>query len=177
MKKYTLRCEEKRIRKGTDAQKVKSELDALKRLKTVLRWIKEDTHLSVGFSHNQTSHFQWENNLIVINTRLTCWNKLFILLHEIGHHLVSKNSKNKNRFSYGYGAQTISNHHNRHKIDILEEEFEAWHLGWNIGNKINAIHESHKPAWDKTKYYHINSYIKWSIDPAFKTINTFNTLS
>lgn len=175
MKKYTIKDEVTRVTQITDPQRRKIESDYVRRLKEVIKWSKHN-NLTIGFSFNQTSHFQWENNVIVLNSRLSAQNKLFILLHEIGHFLVDKHPSNAGRFSYGYTAKTISNAHNRHKLDILDEEFEAWHKGWSIGLDHNFITLSHKKAWDKTKYSHINAYAKWTTDRSFKTINDFKTI-
>mgnify|MGYP002737716086 CR=1 FL=1 len=171
--KYSLTSEGKKIASLPPGPTKEEAKESLKRIKAVRDWLKING-VSLQFSWKHTSHFQFERNVVVLNARLSTKKKLIILLHEVGHFLVGSKREGE-RYVYGYASNAIDSRGNRHKLDILDEEFEAWAQGWQIGLTLGVINpQRDRDDWDRVKYEALNLYIDWVKNPSVRTIEGFN---
>jgi hypothetical protein len=167
MMKYGIESEARKIRLLEPGPKRTAANRALRGLRIVLKECAA-RGLDVQWRTNVTSHYQWENKVIILNTRLLTQKKLHILLHELGHHLVGE-SASPSRWTWGYSSPVLSTAGNRHKLDILDEEFEAWSRGWDLGVALQAIGREDLPSWERTKYACLNEYIGWVANKSIKS--------
>ena len=75
------------------------------------------------------------------------------------------------RFGMGYGKSDdpAVNRTAHHRLDILEEEFEAWHRGWKLALRIGSLVEADKMEYDKTRTQMLFTYVKWTAkQPGFE---------
>lgn len=100
-------------------------------------------------------------NTITVSSRATAQKQLITLLHECGHYLL-RDKANEDRFKMGYAM-----HHDEtvtktfaHKLACVEEEFEAWHRGWKLAQRLGL--SLTRDAFDDLRLACLKSYIKWS---------------
>ena len=81
--------------------------------------------------------------------------KLYILLHEIGHlHRLSENNGDSTYFLDKSGDRNL-----REKTMTLMEEVLAWHKGEEIAKDLNIVIE-HR-AWQRLMNHSIEEYVQW----------------
>ena len=49
-----------------------------------------------------------------------------------------------------------------HRIDILDEELDAWHRGWELALKLKVLSLNDKASFDKTRIRYVKTYVKWA---------------
>lgn len=91
--------------------------------------------VQVVFKRGCSDEYEPDDKAIQINTQRTKENQLYILLHELGHHLIFENSNLANKFGLLNNKDRKRNLSNQ--ILELEEEVKAWHLGEDVANKLN----------------------------------------
>lgn len=143
------------------AQVFTEEIRAIDGLERVVRWA-EKRGLSVSFLPKGGVFFSAEK-LITVSSRLSPREQLFTLLHECGHFLIGPR-RNGERFGMGYAAGNIPRHRgsNLHRIDILDEEFEAWARGWKLGVKLGAVNNTDRKIFDQRRVQCLMTYAKWA---------------
>jgi Zn-dependent peptidase ImmA (M78 family) len=103
---------------------------------------------------------------IQIKSNLKDENKLYALLHEIGHIICSRSKYYLDKYP-SYIVQFDSNTEqlktDTAKILLLSEEFEAWHLGFLLSRKLKI--KINKKNFDKIKARWLKTYIVfcWNI--------------
>jgi len=90
--------------------------------------------VEVIFERGCNDCYDTENQTISINSRRTPRNQVYILLHELGHHKILKDSDLNKKFALLIEANVARNLSNR--ILSLEEEIIAWHIGESIGQAL-----------------------------------------
>ena len=102
---------------------------------------------------------------IVFIDRSYTWEKrYYILLHELGHVLISK-TLNKFNEDYPMYANSIDNRRTRSKayrVSLIAEELEAWKRGRKMGKKIGHFIDDVK--YDKLISDNVMSYIEWAAE-------------
>lgn len=93
--------------------------------------------VKVSFKRGCSDEYEPDDKTIQINTQRTKENQVYILLHEIGHHLIFENSNLANKFGLLNNKDRKRNLSNQ--ILELEEEVKAWHLGEDVAIKMNII--------------------------------------
>jgi len=119
---------------------------------------------SVIYQHRAESRIEplgTESGLIVIETSKNPLVSLSVLLHEMGHMLISS-TNTESRYVHGYGSKNKRT--KRYRMDVLDEEFQAWHQGWNLGVSLFFLNADDRGTFDRVKYAAINSYVKWSAE-------------
>ena len=95
---------------------------------------------------------------IIINSRHTSRNKVFCLLHEIGHILVARSV----HYDYIYESPNFSKNiklEDRHAdISTLDEEFAAWRKGLLLAKKRGIY--INREEFEKEKIKCLMTYIK-----------------
>jgi len=155
----------KAIQAGTD--QVRStmrwieDLKYIDALRVVVEWC-EARSLAVVFSKRSDGIYFAADKEIRVSGRASPKHQLHILLHESGHHLIGNKEKHQR---YGMGYTNDDPHVKRtfhHRLDILEEEYEAWHRGWKLGSRLGVLSKHDKVPFDRTRVRMLRTYILWA---------------
>lgn len=129
-------------------------------IEKVLQWC-EEKKLGVDWVSHGGGSYDVGEKLITVSSRSLPRIQLLVLLHECGHYLIGK-PKAHGRWSSGYSTSDIFSYKtDLYKIDVLDEEFEAWGRGWNLGIKLGALLPSDRMAFNKYRVSMLKGYIKW----------------
>lgn len=127
----------------------------------LVKWsLNEGIKISFGRAHGGS--YTTTTKSIVISSNLCATNQLHYLIHEIGHHLIAVGSRSMTRTSKGYknpNSETSNDRSDHYKIDLLEEEYEAWARGLKHANDIDLKLDI--DLFNKTKVNAIKSYVRW----------------
>lgn len=130
-------------------------------LRTLVEWCAA-RGLRVEFSRKGGGIYYPIKKEICISSQASPKTQLYLLLHECGHHLINPDSK-YGRYSKGYDISdpevTKTTHH---RLDVLEEEFEAWHRGWKLALRLNIATPDEKETYDKLRVKMLKSYLLWA---------------
>ena len=98
---------------------------------------------------------------ITISTLQSREEKIFTILHELGHHLIYMSRKKKSRYlgikMDDYFSNKVTK---RIKLGVLTDEIMAWERGFSLGNKLNI--KINQKAFDKVRVKSLGTYIKWA---------------
>lgn len=152
----------KRFKRSPKSQsaikKLKNDKKHIACLQKLVKWCKNKS-IEVMFYASSTNKYEVEDRRISINKRLSPEKQVYVILHECGHVLVG-DKENHERYGMGYSqfdpnvVRTL-----RHKCDVIDEEFEAWHRGWVLGKRLNL--KLSKCDFDKTKSLSLKTYFVW----------------
>jgi hypothetical protein len=146
-----------------------SDLKHIESLRVVVEWCKARS-LKISFTKKAGGVYYTSDKEIKISGRASPRRQLHLLLHECGHCLIGEKEKDE-RFGMGYTShddpgvsRTV-----HHRLDILEEEFEAWHRGWKLALRIGALKKKDKKDYDATRIRSLYTYVRWTAKlPGFK---------
>jgi len=82
------------------------------------------------------SYINFENKEIVIHSGTTKERQLYTILHELGHYIILFEKAKKYKKTLGFQMEKFSKNSLVHKTAILEEEIEAWKLGFKLVKKL-----------------------------------------
>lgn len=142
-------------RLGTDIRFIRA-------IDKVVRWCLSQG-LSVQFTSQCGGIYYPEEKKVTLTSRAQPRFQLFLLLHEIGHFLVAS-TENHTRYSQGYrnvDPRVTSTF--IHRLDIVDEEFEAWARGWSLGERLKILKNDDRIAFDRIRANMLKDYLKWSI--------------
>ena len=130
-------------------------------LRSVVGWC-DARGLKVTFSRKGGGIYYPVRKEICISSQASPKTQLYLLLHECGHHLINPDNK-FGRYSKGYDSSdpevTKTVHH---RLDVLEEEFEAWHRGWKLACRLKVMEPEEKEEYDKLRIKMLKSYLLWA---------------
>lgn len=159
------RAQERRdraVERGTPEQKANLthayELVNIDSLRVVVEWALSRS-LTVDFTKEGDGRYSPDDKKITVSGRASPVVQLHVILHECGHHLVGDDEK-RERYRRGYADNGANNKKTlRHRLDILEEEFEAWHRGLKLAKRLGVPLD--KKAYDRTRDKFLKSYVDW----------------
>lgn len=156
-------------RRHHESTRLSDEIAAINGLKVVIEWC-NFRRINVVFTNRRSAGvYQIEERTIYINSRQSLEKQLFVLLHECGHLLIDDRSETtERRFQHGYYSEDKDIRRKFiHRCTVVEEEFEAWHRGLRLANKLGIqINERNFAA---LKAYMLKSYMKWALhDPKYQ---------
>jgi len=129
-------------------------------LRVVVEWCGARA-LSVKFQNQWGGMYDPIDKEVTISVRAPLHEQLYFLLHECGHHLIGPKERHQ-RYGMGYANMTPwAGNTNHHKLDVLEEEFEAWHRGWRLGIRLGVLNKGDKEAYDKIRVKMLKTYVRW----------------
>ena len=144
-----------------------------KALGTLTEWgIKQGYDIS--FDHYESSEIDWkgytlnEPNSIRIESRYPVELKVYLLLHELGHHQLRKNwDKFKKTLPVLAHAEHIHFVRNVGKykrrvtytVSCMEEEFKAWDEGYKLAEKLEI--KINLKKWNEFKAKCLISYMRY----------------
>lgn len=136
---------------------------AIEWIEKVVCWAKKqgvavDVHprIDVGRYHS-------DSRRVEISSRFGPEKQLVVLLHELGHYLIEVGGRASERFPHGY-SRIEEGHPGRdalHKIDVIAEEFEAWHRGWKLSQRLRISVE--REYYDTIRAEYLKSYFRWAM--------------
>jgi len=145
-----------------NAKKRAQEHAAIKGLAVIVAWC-TSKNFTVNFSKSSGGIIYTETKEIFVCSRVSPMQQLYLLLHECGHLLIGFKERHQ-RFGMGYTVSNSSalkrSYH--HRLDILEEEFEAWHRGWKLGERLGVMSSENKVQFDRTRIRLLRSYLLWA---------------
>lgn len=131
-------------------------------LESLILWCNE-RNIEVDFAKQMGGIYFPEEKRIRLSGRLSPEKQVFVLLHECGHHLIGDKEKHE-RFGMGYSRvdsdPTITRTF-RHKCDIIDEEYEAWHRGFKLAKRLRL--KIDKDRYDKHRAEMIKTYLVWAL--------------
>lgn len=138
---------------------------AIMGMEKVVNWASQ-RGLSVHI-HSKVESGRYEENCrrVDISSRLNPEKQLAILLHELGHYLIGSDNGKTARARFPNGYRRIDDgepgRDALHKIDVIAEEFEAWHRGWKLGERLKIVID--REHFDIVRSEYLKSYFKWAL--------------
>lgn len=131
-------------------------------IEKVLDWCSRK-RLTVDWVRTQGGSYDPAERVITVSLSSVPRIQLQVLLHECGHHMIGR-PKPGHRFSMGYGSSADSHvkKSDLHKIDILDEEFEAWERGWKLGRKLGALVQADRAEYNRYRVRMLKGYVNWA---------------
>lgn len=154
--------------KSAAGAKFATDLRAITGLEKLINWAHRRGY-RVEFMPKGGVFFSREK-LITVSSRESPIEQLFTLLHECGHLLIGPRRKGE-RFGMGYAAGAIPRHAGTalHRVDIIDEEFEAWARGWKLGQRLGVVTDFDRERFDVRRVKCLMTYMKWgSKGPGFE---------
>lgn len=121
------------------------------------------TGFSLCLKTDEESRASFHDKTIYINSRLHPEKKFYTTLHEIGHVLIHKNSKQFERDypMYVRPEDYLKRGSKKHRVSIIAEEIEAWRLGRETARDLGMVINDEK--YDNLMAENVTSYIVWAV--------------
>lgn len=145
-----------------------------KALETVKKWALKEGYEAITFNHHE-SYIDWyrENRqsnipkVIKIEGKYPIESKVYLLLHELGHHQLRKDwAKFKKTLPIVAFAEHIHIFRNvgkykrriTYSISCVEEEFKAWEEGYKLAQKLGV--KINLKKWNDLKSKCLMTYVR-----------------
>jgi hypothetical protein len=155
-----------RLEKGIAAGKATApatyarDIHAIDRLVVMVDWCTKK-RLMVTFRNQSGAQYERDKKLITVNGRLAPEKQLHVLMHECGHHLIGIPSPEE-RFGQGYQQADNADlkRTTLHRIDVLDEELEAWARGLKLAKRLHIAVDIDR--YNRTRSEYIKTYLLWA---------------
>ena len=148
-----------RARKKQAERRYKRDLRFIPGIAAFIDWAKQQGY---RVTFGRTSHggeVDSESKTILISHQLSPENQVYNLAHECGHILIGDREKDQ-RFGMGYNADDPNEKKTLvHKIDVVDEEFEAWDWGRKLAGRLGIRID--KKQFHRARAKYIKTYMKW----------------
>jgi hypothetical protein len=137
---------------------LKKELTAIAGMERIALWL-EKKKITLKVKKMEFAIYFADIRQIHLSGGLSRERQLIFLIHECGHVLVGRPKRNER-----FGMTEILKGERctfRHRLDVLEEEFEAWHRGKKMAKRLKVVYDS--TQWDQEKQWALVSYLKWAV--------------
>jgi hypothetical protein len=146
--------------KKTSKARLTNDLVAITSLEILTDWC---SARDISIKHAKFSGAQYspDDKMITLSSALAPERCVHMLLHEIGHILIGASDKHE-RYNMGWAQalDPIAKRTIHHRLDILEEEFEAWNRGYKLSTKLKLSID--KKSFDRTRISCLRSYVLWA---------------
>ncbi len=165
--KKTLIKKGKKQKKATESRSKYDNVDWQAQTDKVVRYCGR-RGFSVKFQKckHQCSTVCFVEQEIVVHNGSTPERIFYCLLHELGHVLIHENyqmySQNTGFVSSNFSLQSMTQ-----KISEVEEEYDAWRLGYKLAKKMRL--KVDRMAFEKLKASYLSTYFEWAIDRKIDT--------
>lgn len=146
----------RRAEKQSSCVVLRHDYKNIRNLSILIDWC-ESRGIEVEFTKDKGGTY-FTDKKIKINYVLRPEKQLHTLLHECGHHLIGDREHGE-RFGMGYLAAGHVLNSLTHKVDVLDEELEAWHRGLQLASRLSMKIDQKRYLKIKARY--IKSYAKW----------------
>ena len=118
--------------------------------------------ISVHFSRVNGGTYHERMKRIDVSSKGDPETQLCTLLHECGHYLIYR-SGGKHKFPNGYARidEGIESRDALHKIDVIAEEYEAWHRALDLAKRLNILLD--KQRFDEIRASYLKTYFRWAL--------------
>ena len=123
---------------------------------------KKDFDVSFVRSSIGVSYVCFDKKKIVIDSRQNKEYQLYDLVHEVGHIEIETTNEKKLidiRTEHHYVFNSFHRTSLTHKIEVLQEEINAWNIGEQVAKSLGIV--LHKRKFTQRKAKRIGSYVKW----------------
>jgi len=142
-------------------------------LERLTEWANQEGY-EVYFDHNDVSEIDWETNTlnwpkwIKIEGRHPIELKVYLLLHELGHHLLRRDwDRFKEVLPVVANAEHIDFYYRDKKykrridyaVSCMEEEFKAWDEGYRLGKELDIRINDKK--WNEFRSKCLMAYMRY----------------
>lgn len=135
---------------------------AIKGLARVVRWLAK-RGWRVEFSQSEPERADHGQKVVYIRTRPGAPTQLVYLLHELGHIVLGMSPGYARRFGRGWELTTTKKKRdNVHRVQLIEEEFEAWNTGETMAMKLGVKFD--RVLWNRLKPRCLRSYMQWALN-------------
>ena len=139
----------------------------------VLTWASEEGY-DIIYDHEDISYIEWEKDTlnwpkqIKIEGKWPVEIRVYLLLHELGHHILRKDwEKFKRELPFIAYAEHVHFYMNDDKykrrvdynVSCVEEEFKAWDEGYKLGKKLDIRINDEK--WNEFKAKCLITYMRY----------------
>jgi len=143
-------------------------------LATLTEWATKQGYTDISLDHHDISQIDWQRNTlnipkdIKIEGKYPIEMKVYIFLHELGHHQLRKDwNKFKKTLPASAHAEHLHFYRNvgkykrrvTYSVSCMEEEFKAWDEGFKLGEKLGIRINMSK--WSTLKAKCLISYIRY----------------
>jgi len=145
-----------------------------KALEVIKNWALKEGYETISFNHNDISYIDWETKtlntprVIKIEGKYPIETKVYLLLHELGHHQLRKDwIKFKKTLPIVAFAEHIHIFKNvgkykrrvTYSVSCMEEEFKAWEEGAKLAEKLGV--KINMKKWNELKTKCLISYMRY----------------
>ena len=105
------------------------------------------------------AYIDFEEQKIVIQKDMRIDSKVYSILHEIGHYLISidkKYQKEKTFALCNFEKRSLA-----YKLCEIEEEYEAWHRGMQVAKHLKL--KINKRNYEMAKVKALATYFRWAL--------------
>jgi len=137
------------------------DLEAIDKLEVLVAWC-TGRKIEVVFARRSNGYYSPDERRAYISGRLCPENQLYFLLHECGHFLIGTGADPQARFGMGYPQTDATIKRSfHHKLDIFDEEMEAWWRGLKLATKLEIT--VNRGSFDKERLQALHSYANWMV--------------
>lgn len=144
-------------------RRIAEEARAAKGITRLVGWAHEKG-FTVVFGPKKKDAIFYELGRITISSRNSLGSQLIGLIHECGHLLVTRDECYTRRFGRGWPHAERTAKRSRatlvHRIQILEEEIEAWNRGEALANELKI--RVQPELWTQVRTICLRSYAVWA---------------
>jgi len=144
-----------------------------KALETLTEWAKRQGYTDISVDYHDISQIDWVNTMntpksIKIEGKYPIEIKVYLFLHELGHHQLRKNwAKFKKTLPVAAHAEHLHFYRNvgkykrrvTYSVSCMEEEFKAWDEGQKLAAKLGI--KIYMPKWSALKAKCLISYMRY----------------
>lgn len=146
----------------------------IKALKLVTEWAKGEGYEDITLDHNDISQIDWKRSTlnspknIKIQGKYCNELKLYLMLHELGHHQLRKDwDKFKKKLpitayaEYANTSKRLGKYKRRvtYSVSCVEEEYKAWDEGYKLGERLGV--RINEKKWTSIKAKCLIGYIRY----------------
>jgi hypothetical protein len=145
-----------------------------KALDKLTQWAYKEGYKTVTFDHNDISYIDWQTRTlntpyeIRIQGKYPIEIKVYILLHELGHHILRKDWDEFTRVlpisAYAEHVHFFLNDGKykrrvQYKVSCMEEEFKAWDEGYKLAGSLEI--RINEKKWHDLKSKCLMGYMRY----------------
>ena len=135
-------------------------------LNTIQGWL-DDEGVFLAFHEEMSGHYfvTWNEELqgpaIIISKQSPEEIQLYSLLHEMGHYLLRKNSREDK-----WNESNDDFESERGRIDLAREEVLAWEQAEDVAKQMSVWNSIDATKWDEHVRECLFDYMKFAVDPS-----------
>lgn len=135
-------------------------------LNTIQGWL-DDEGVFLAFHEEMSGHYfvTWNEELqgpaIIISKQSPEEIQLYSLLHEMGHYLLRKNSREDK-----WNESNDDFESERGRIDLAREEVLAWEQAEDVAKQMSVWNSIDATKWDEHVRECLIDYMKFAVDPS-----------